>query len=141
MSGHPRHALILTAAVLTAAALGACSDDNKDNEAKPAVCNDVDSLRSSVDDLKDVQVGQGAIAEAQQDLDTIQQRLATLRADAKGQFSSEISAVDTALASLQTAVDAAKANPSAVSLAATATSARTAVDAGQALVSAVKRTC
>jgi hypothetical protein len=124
------------ATLLVAAALAGCSEDT------PAVCTSVDNLSTAVDDLKNVDVTtSGGISDLQSALATVQNDFATVRTDAKSQFSSQLDAVDTALAALKTSIDAAIANPSASTLAAVGAAAPPAQTALQTLVSDVKSTC
>jgi hypothetical protein len=106
-----RHALASTV-LLGAMALGlsSCGQDT------PAICDDVDQLRSSVTHLKDIQIDQGALSELSSRLKTIQTDARRLQAEASKQFSGEVAAVKKAGDALATAIDQAMANPSVATL-------------------------
>lgn len=124
------------AALTVAALLVACGGKNE-----PAVCTDVANIQKTVDDLKDVKIEAGAIGTIQTDLATMRQQLATLKTDAKAQFSGETAAVSTALDTLSTNVAAARASPSLTTLSAVGTAVAGVKDAASSLVSAVESTC
>jgi hypothetical protein len=123
-------------ALLLGAALVGCGAD------KPAVCSSVDNLKTSVDNVKNIDVTKsGAVSDLQSGLTTIRGDLADVKTDAKSQFSSQIDEVDTALATLNTKVDAAKAAPSATTLAAVGDALSSFNTALQTLISDVNSTC
>jgi hypothetical protein len=127
---------IATVALLLGAALVGCSDD------KPAVCSSVDNLKTSVDDVKNIDVtSSGAVSDLESGLTTIKSDLADVKTDAKSQYASQLDAVDSALAKLTTSVDAAKTDPSAATLAAVAAAAAPFNNAVQTLISDVQSTC
>ena len=116
-------------------ALAACSSD------QPAVCDDVDALQSSIDNLKDVQVSENGLNAMSSTLTQIKQDLQQLGADAKAEFGDEADAVRAAVTSLEESVDGAKADPSGTTLSAVGT-AVTGVDTSlSALTEAVSGTC
>ena len=132
-----RRSVALTIATLIlGASLVACGGD------KPAVCDSVDNLKSSVDDVKDIDVtSSGAVSDLQSGLTSIDSDLATVKADAKAEFSSQIQAVQQSFAALKTSVDAAKAAPTAATLSA-AGAALSAFDTGvETLISDIQSTC
>jgi hypothetical protein len=108
---------------------------------KPPVCSDASALQTSVQNLKDVSIGKGSLSTLSNDLSTIQKQLTTLSNSAKGQFGSQITGLQTSIASLRPAVTAAVADPSASTLAAVATRIPGVVSAANTLQSAVKNTC
>ena len=91
-------------------ALTACGGD------QPAICDDVDTLQSSVDNLKDVQISENGLNALSADLSQIQRDVQQLTADAKAEFGDEASKVKSTVTSLETSVASAKANPSASTL-------------------------
>ena len=106
-------ALTVVAPLLLATSLVACSSED------PAVCSSADDLRSSVDSLKDIDVtSSGAVGELQSGLTKIGDDLKKLKADASSEFDDEVTAAQTAFRSVSSSVDAAKAEPSAATLAA-----------------------
>lgn len=105
------------------------------------VCSDVTSLKSSVSSLGDVKLEQGALSTLQTRLATVQQDFAQLKSSAKDQFSSEISAVDSAYSSFKTSLDAAVKQPSTATIAAAGATLQPLVTALKNLESAVQKTC
>ena len=134
--GKKRSVALTIATLMLAASLAACGGD------KPAVCGAVDNLKSSVDDVKDIDVtSSGAISDLQSGLTSVESDLAAVKADAKSEFSSQIQAVQQSFATLKTSVDAAKAAPTAATLS-TAGAALSAFDTGvESLVSDIQSTC
>jgi len=130
----------LTAAVTTTLLLGAvlvgCSDD------KPAVCGSVDDLKTSVGNVKNIDLtASGAVSDLESSLTTIKSDLATVKTDAKSQYSTQIDAVDTAFTQLTTAADAAKADPTGTTLAAVVAAVPPFTSAVQKLADDVTSTC
>jgi hypothetical protein len=107
----------------------------------PAVCTDVDSLKSSVSALTDVKIQQGALTELQNKFAAVKKDFTQLKSDAKSQFGSEINAVTSAATAFKASLDAAIANPSATTLAAVSAAFQPLKTALTNLESAVKKTC
>jgi hypothetical protein len=107
----------------------------------PAVCSSVAALRGSVQNLKNVDIKANGLSSVSAAITKIKEDLNTLKADAKGQYSTQINALSGALTSLTSAFDAAKANPNAGTLGTLATSVKSVVTAGNNLVTAVSATC
>lgn len=126
------------ACVIAAALLTACSSTSS---SKPAVCTDAANFKTSVQDLKNVNVRQNGVSAVSDQLSKIQQVLSTLKTDAKGQYSTQIDDLSTALSSLTSSVNAAKGNVNAATLSAVAAAAGSVVSAGNNLVTAVSNTC
>jgi len=123
--------------VLAAALLTACSSTTS----KPAVCADVANLKTSVQDLKNVNVRENGVSAVTDQLSKIEQQFNTLKTDAKGQYSTQIDDMSKALSGLSSSVTAAKGNVNATTLTAVATAAKSVVTAGNNLVTAVSNTC
>ena len=70
-----------------------------------------------------------------------QQELSTLKTDPKGQYSTQIDDLSTALSSLTSSVNAARANVNTATLSAAAAAAGPVVSTGNNLVTAVSNTC
>ena len=135
---HLRSARYFTAAVVLTASLtvSGCGGSSK-----PAICSDVDSLKSSITDLRDVKLEAGALATLQSDLTKVQSDLSKVKSEAKTQYAAEISSVEQAAASLGTNLKAASDTPSVASLAAVATDVSALGAALSALQDAVSSTC
>jgi len=123
--------------VLAAALLTACSSTTS----KPAVCADVANLKTSVQDLKNVNVRENGVSAVTDQLSKIEQQFNTLKTDAKGQYSTQIDDMSKALSGLSSSVTAAKGNVNSTTLTAVATAAKSVVTAGNNLVTAVSKTC
>ena len=127
---------VATVALLLGVTLVGCSDD------KPAVCSSVDNLKTSVDDVKNIDVSSSSAAsDLESGLATIKSDIADVKADAKSEFSSQLDAVDSAFATLTTSVDAATADPTATTLAAVGAAVDPFLTAVQNLADDVKSTC
>ncbi len=134
--GMKRSLALAAATLVLTTSFAACSND------QPAVCTSVDSLKSSVDDLKNVDVtSSGAVGDLQTALSSVESNLADVKSDAKSQFSTQIDAVDTAVASLKTSIDSETSDPSAANVAAVAAAAPPVTTALQTLISDVQSTC
>lgn len=131
-----RLAPALAAALLVGTALVGCSDD------KPAICDSVDNLNSSIEDVKNVDVtSSSAVSDLESGLATVKTDLNTVKTDAKSQYATQVDAVDSAFTTLTTSVDAAKANPSSATLAAVAAAVEPFTTAVKKLSDDVKSTC
>jgi len=129
-------AAALAATLLVGSVLVGCSDD------KPAVCDSVDNLNTSVEDVKSIDVtSPGAVSDLESGLTAIKSDLATVKTDAKSQYATQVNAVDSAFTTLTTSVDAAKADPTQATLAAAAAAAKAFTTAVQTLSDDVKSTC
>ena len=127
-------------ALLLGASLVGCGGDGGSDA--PAVCGSVDTLKTSVQQLKDIDVtSSSAVSDLESGLTDIQTDLRDVKTDAKSEFSSQIAAVEKAYEALKTSVEAAKADTSAATLAAAGSavsSFRTHMDK---LVSDIEGTC
>ena len=134
--GKGRFVALTMVALLLGALLAACGGDD------PAVCGSVDNLKSSVDDVKDIDVSSsGAVSDLQSGLAGVESDLADVKADAKSEFSSQLQAVQQSLTALKTSTNAAKADPTAATLS-TARAALSAFGTGvETLVSDIQSTC
>ena len=127
---------LATVTVLLGATLVGCSDD------QPAVCSSVDNLKTSVDDVTNIDLtSSSAASDLESGLTTIKSDLADVKTDAKSQFAPQLDAVDSALATLTTSVQAAKTDPSADTLAAVEAAVAPFNNAVQTLISDVQSTC
>ena len=122
--------------MLLTVSLVACGGD------KPAVCDSVDNLKSSVQDVQDVDVtGPGGPGDLQTALTAVETDLAAVKADAKSQFTTQISAVEASYAALASTVTAAKADPTAATLTAAASAVSSFGTDAETLTSDVDATC
>lgn len=123
------------AACVAGALLTGCSSG------KPAVCTDIANLNASVQSLKNTNIKANGLSAVSDELTKIKQQLRTLANDAKQQYSTQINAMNSALHTLTSDVDAAKADPTTATLTSVASSAGAVVTAGKNLSSAVAGTC
>ena len=110
------------------------------NASTSAVCKSAAGLKASIAGLKNINVSGGTSAVSNQ-LIAIQQNLQTLKADAHGEFSTQVDALSSALSKLTSSLDAAKASLNAGTVSALASAAGSVVTAGTSLVTAVQNTC
>jgi len=106
-----------------------------------AVCTSTDDLKASITGLKDVNITANGTSAVSGQFTKIKQDFATLKADAKGQYTPQVNALSGALDKLGASLDAAKASVNAGTLSALASAAGSVVTAGTNLVTAVSSTC
>lgn len=124
------------AALVLGVSLVGCSSDNA------AVCGSVDNLKTSVDSAKKIDVTSSTgISDLQNGLAAVDTNLAQVKTDAKSQFSSELTAVDTAYNALKTSLTTAKSDPAAATLVAAASASQAFVASVETLSTKVKSTC
>jgi len=128
--------------------LTACSDDEPDEAAETsappeaAVCSSVDDLKTSFDDVKEVEVDSGtALPDLQSGVAAIESAFADVKADAKSEFAAPVAAVESSLAALKTSVEAATTAESAETLAAAGAALSTFGTEAQALIDDIESTC
>jgi soluble cytochrome b562 len=105
------------------------------------LCKSARDLKASIAGLKNVNIRANGTSAVSNQLTAIQQNFNTLKADAKGQYSAQITAMSNALSKLGSSLDAARASLNAGTLSALASAAGTVVTAGTNLVTAVSNTC
>lgn len=131
-----KFAAAVAATLLFTATLVGCSND------KPAVCDSVDNLQTSIEDIKSIDVtSPGAVSDLESGLTAIKSDLATLKTDAESQYATQVDAVDSAFTTLSTSVDAAKTDPTAATLAAATAAVKPLTTAVQTLSDDVSSTC
>jgi hypothetical protein len=132
---------LVALSLLVTVAVAGCGSSGGSDTSAPAVCSDMSSLQQSVQSLKDVQLGAGALSTLQADIGTIRQQFGTLKQDAQSQYATETGQLSAALDQLSADAAAAKDAPAAGTIAAVATSVKNVGDATTSLGSAVKNTC
>jgi hypothetical protein len=105
-----RQSILSAVALLVAVALAGCGSD------QPAVCDSLDAVRASADDVRDANVSENGLSQVRAGLTALNQNLQQLGTEARTQFESEITAVRTAADQLSTSVSAAKADPTSATL-------------------------
>jgi hypothetical protein len=127
-------------ALLLGASLVGCGEDGGSDA--PAVCGSVDTLKTSVEKLKDIDVtSSGAVSELESGLTGIRSDLSDVKADAKAEFSSQIAATETSYEALKTSVEAAKADLSVATIAAAGSAVSSFGTAVDKLISDIEATC
>ena len=134
--GTRRWLLLPAAAALVLSGLAAgCSSS------KPAYCADADQLKTSVQDLGNVNVAQNGLSSLQTALTSVKTNAASFATDAKSAYAPQTAALNTSLSGLETAITSAKGQPP-VTAAATVVPAVTQVkNSASALQSAASGKC
>jgi hypothetical protein len=123
-----------TAASSTAAAPTASPSNS-------VLCADAAALRASLDQLRRVTVGAGAVSELTADVNKVQAALATFVKDAHGQWQAQTSALSSALAKLKTAIGNLAASPGTSTVSGVVTALGGVTTAAQNLLAAVNTSC
>ena len=105
------------------------------------LCADAASLRASLDKLTHVKVGAGTVSEIRADLNEVEANLTAFVNHAGGQWQAQTSALQSALATLKTAVSNLAANPSSSTVSGVVTALGAVKTAGQNLLAAVNTRC
>lgn len=106
-----------------------------------AVCKDVANLKASMQRLESADVMANGLSAISGELTKIKQQLQTLKTDAKGKFSAEITDLSNALSGTKSSLTSATASPNAETLTALAKSVGSVATAGNNLIMAVSSTC
>lgn len=125
----------LLLASATAAGCGGADDDD------PAVCSSVDALKSSVQELTEIQLNAGALADLNSGLDRIQADLGKVKDDAGAEFATEVDAVEEASSELKMRLNSAVSTPSLTTVSAVGTSIESLGTSLKSLADAVESTC
>jgi len=126
---------LLPAAVLVLATLAAgCSS-------KPAYCTDASQLKTSVDNLGNVDVAKNGLGSLQTALSKVKTDAKTFATDVKSAFPSQTTALNNSLSSLETAIKSAHGQPPLTAAAAVVSSVTQVKNSASALQSAVKGNC
>ena len=83
------------------------------SSSKPAYCADADQLKTSVQDLGNVDVATNGLSSLQTAVSSVKTSTATLATDAKSAFAPQITALQNSLSGLETAITSAKGQPPA----------------------------
>jgi len=122
-------------ALLAVPLVASCSSD------KAPVCSSLDTLKGSVQNLRDVNVEQGAVPEIKSDVAQVQTDFQTFKGDAKDQYSAEITQLSSALVASSNSANLAASTPSLSAVAGLAVALKTVSNAAKTLSSAVEDTC
>lgn len=130
-----RCAAILLAVLAAGPGLTACSADD------PAVCDDVDALSASMDNLRDAQIGENALSVVSTELSQMTTEVKQLADDASQEYADEIDAVRTQVSAVQSGVESATQQPTADALAQVSEGIKGVGTAVDGLVDSVQETC
>jgi hypothetical protein len=126
---------LLPAAVLVLSGLTAgCSST-------PAYCTDASQLKTSVQDLGNVDINVHDLSSVNTAVSKVQANANKFAADAKSAYPSQTTALQNSLSSLQTAVKSAMSQPSATTVAAVVSSVTQVKNAADNVQTAVKGAC
>ena len=104
-------------------------------------CAHAAELRASVEKLTEVTVQPGLADEIRTDLEDVQSKLTDLENEARGEYQNEIGALQSALTTLGTTVDALAADPSAAAVVSVTKALQDVRTAGRDLLDAVGTRC
>jgi hypothetical protein len=107
----------------------------------PAYRTDASQLKTSVQDLGNVDVASNGLGSLQAALSSVQADAKSFATDAKSAFPSQTAALNTALSGLQGAITSAKGQPSATAATAVASSVVQVKNSASALQSAISGNC
>ena len=129
-------AIAVTTLLLTVS-LAACGGEDQ-----PAICNSSSELRTSVKDVKKIDIGSGtALADLKSAIKKIQGNLSAVKADAKSEYSDQVNAIESGYAVLKTSIQTATSSTSAATLATVGTAVSAFATDVEALVNDVQETC
>ena len=129
-------AIAVTTLLLTVS-LAACGGEDQ-----PAICNSSSDLRTSVKDVKKIDIGSGtALADLKSAIKKIQGNLSAVKADAKSEYSDQVNAIESGYAALKTSIQTATSSTSAATLATVGTAVSAFATDVEALVNDVQKTC
>jgi hypothetical protein len=129
-----RRAFALAAAVTLAFSLAGCSD-------QAAVCDSVDALQASVDNLGDINLSENGVGAISGSLSQIESDLRQVKADASAEWSDQVDGIEADTDELSTTVETAQEGATAATLGAVGTAVRTLLDDVEALAADVGSTC
>jgi hypothetical protein len=105
------------------------------------VCDSAENLKTSVENLKDVNVTANGLSALESQLTTIKADLRDLKDDVTSEFSAQITAIDTSYSALKASADTARSDPSVPNLAAVASAVSALGADARQLVDDVGSTC
>jgi uncharacterized protein HemX len=117
MTGTRRKITSVLLAAGIAAVVAACGQSSQ-----AATCDRVDSVRASVEDLRNVDISENGMVAVGSGLAQLQTDLDNLRADVKADQQPQVDAVRSAVTQLQSSVAGIRANPSTTALSQVGTS-------------------
>jgi hypothetical protein len=113
-----------------------CGDSDR-----PAVCDNLDAVRASVDDLRHANISENGLSQVRSDLQRLRQEIDRFAEAVRAQLEPPISAVRAAAEQLSSSVTAAKADPTAGTLVAVGGHVADLGDAVRGLAAAMSEAC
>jgi predicted trehalose synthase len=107
----------------------------------PAYCTDASQLKTSVQNLGNVDVAANGLGSLQTALSSVQSEAKSFATDAKSAFPSQTTALNTAVSSLQTVITSAKGQPPVTAATAVATSVAQVKSSASDLQDAISSSC
>ena len=132
-----RRWLLLPATILILSGLMAAGCSSS----KPAYCTDAANLKTSVQNLGNVDVAKNGLSSLQTALTSVKTNAASFATDAKSAYPSQIAALNTSLSALQTAITSAKGKPPVTAAAAVVPAVTQVKNSASALQSAASGKC
>jgi hypothetical protein len=129
---------LLPAAVLVLALSGLAAGCSSST---PAYCSDASQLKTSVQNLGNVDVAANGLGSLQTALSSVQSEAKSFATDAKSAFPSQTTALNTAVSSLQTAITSAKGQRPVTAATAVATSVAQVKSSASDLQDAISSSC
>jgi len=123
------------------AAASATSSSAAASPSGSGLCADAAALRSSLDQLRRVNVQPGAVSQITANLNNVKSALTTLVTDARGRFQAQSSALSAALDTLKTAVSSLGASPGVSTVSGVVSALGQVNTAAQNLLAAVNTDC
>jgi hypothetical protein len=145
-----RTKLVATVVACVGLAAAGCSATHSDASSSnsssasghpPALCSSVHELQASVDQLRNVNLGQGGLQALQTQLAAVNGDLQQVIGDASAQYRTQVDRIKADLATVKTAAGAAVADPGAATLAAIRPALTTVVNDVNALGDQVSKGC
>lgn len=101
-----RIAVAAASAAMAGSCLVACSST-------PAVCTDLDAVKTTTHQLKNMELGKNTLSDLQKNLQKLDNQVRKLASAASSQYANQIGAVKSSLHSVESAASSAASNPSA----------------------------
>jgi uncharacterized protein YoxC len=138
---------LLTLVAVAGLAVGGCSSSSTSSASSSSassssdLCGSADALRSSIGDLKDVQVAQDGTEALRQAFSKVGDDVNRLADDARDQYSGQVADVESAVGDLRAAIDTLGSSPTAATVRAGGDAARTLVQNAGVLVDDASSSC
>ena len=132
----PQASALLAVALLVCALIAGCTSNNK-----PAYCTAADQLKTSTQNLSNVNVAKNGLGSLRTALSSLQSDAKTFASEAKSAFAPQITALQDALSGLSTAIKSVVGQPSAAAIAQIGSSITQVKDSAGNLTNAVSSKC